>query len=334
MAEAADPMSKDRPYSWQADPIVGPLLLSGEARPRDRDGQTQATGTSGKYFAEPAQTLIFLDFDDTIFPTTELFERWGLPDDPQEWQDLQLAPDRERQLETWRGVVYQYLSTACALSDRVVIITNAKRPWVEECVAKFAPNIQPFFGRERLHVIYAKEGVRRVSNPVISVSEHKTREERQAELTSAKLTAMRAEAKRFYKKYPGQTWKNIMSVGDAPYEENALRDLAFQRNSSPQQPDREWLRHKVLRTPTAPPIADLTYRLRLATVLYTAYVRFDGEIDLDMNTPERLRAIADALDMPELKGSILMNPIQECEDDQVDEALDEVAIIVQHAMAD
>ena len=29
--------------------------------------------------AVPEQTMFFLDWDDTLFPTTELFDRWGLP---------------------------------------------------------------------------------------------------------------------------------------------------------------------------------------------------------------------------------------------------------------
>lgn len=29
-------------------------------------------------WADASQTLVFLDWDDTLFPTTELFDNWGL----------------------------------------------------------------------------------------------------------------------------------------------------------------------------------------------------------------------------------------------------------------
>jgi hypothetical protein len=77
---------------------------------------------------------------------------------------------------------------------------------------------------------------------------------------------------------------------------------------------------------------DLTYRLRLATLLWPAHVHFDGDMSIDMNAPpEKLQSFADALNMPELhKHECRMRPSSISEEDE--EALanefDEVAMAV------
>ena len=54
-----------------------------------------------------------------------------------------------------------------------------------------------------------------------------TAEERQEQLTLAKYCAMKAEATAFYSR-PGQSWKNIMSFGDMPYEPQLNSGVLFQ----------------------------------------------------------------------------------------------------------
>ena len=81
-------------------------------------------------------------------------------------------------------------------------------------------------------------------------------------------------------------------------------------------------------TPEAPSLADLTYRLRLVSLLLPAYVQFDGDIDVDMNTPDRLQAIADALEMPDLRGRIQSQSLADAEDPAVLQSLDELKAFV------
>mmetsp|Transcript_21748 Transcript_21748/g.47510 ORF Transcript_21748/g.47510 Transcript_21748/m.47510 type:complete len:339 (+) Transcript_21748:63-1079(+) len=327
--------------SWYDDPAVRQILDSpgGIESPDSPKQQTMTAANSAFHWSEPAQTLIFLDFDDTLFPTTDIFDRWGVPSKPDQWDKVDLTAEQVRDLKRWQDALFLYLRTARSLSDRCVIVTNAKRGWVDSCISRFAPDLQELFTRsDGPHVVYAREtlslrdlpGSPR-GNPVkYADTDEFTEEERAHQLTKAKFTAMQKEAKRFYSQYPEQTWKNILSIGDAKYEHDAAQDLAFRRRA----PERERLRLKALITPACPRINDLTYRLRLATILWPAYVNFDGDLDLDMNTPERLQAIADALDMPELRGVIRPTPIREEDEAALEEDFDEVTVIVQNRIVD
>lgn len=44
-----------------------------------------SAASSGRLYAEPAQTLIFLDWDDTIFPCTEIFQKRHYSRKTREW---------------------------------------------------------------------------------------------------------------------------------------------------------------------------------------------------------------------------------------------------------
>jgi hypothetical protein len=242
-------------------------------------------------WAEASQTLIFLDWDDTLFPTTEIIDRWGLTSRFKDWAGRDLSADQERLVDKWCSALELYLKTACSLS-KCVIVTNAKRPWVTECIDRFAPRLKPLFDRDDgPQVVYANEAAARSGRRSSSKgnptrwSEPASPEERSLELTSAKLAAMRHEAKSFYSQYPKQTWKNIISVGDAMYERDAAQELAFCRRS----PQHERLRLKTIVTTGEPMIRDLTYRLRLATLLWPAHVHLDEDMRIDMNaSPEKL----------------------------------------------
>lgn len=127
--------------------------------------------TSTCEFPEPSQTLIFLDWDDTLFPTSDMMDRWRVP----EWfwmvpeQDL---PDPcplpesdmdglEEAIDAWSKALEEFLRMASTLSERVVILTNAQRPWVERCILCFAPKLRPLFNKDSGHcsVVYAGEAL-------------------------------------------------------------------------------------------------------------------------------------------------------------------------------
>lgn len=280
---------------------------------------------------------MFLDWDDTLFPTTDIFDNWGWPSRPEQWESLSFTSDQERFLERWRTEIQLYIRTATSLSERCVIVTNAKPGWVDQCIAKFAPDLKALVHKDGVRVVYAREALKMREklrpgsprgSPCRNADDDVCEAEYHEELMKAKFFAMRREAKDFYSQYPEQTWKNILSIGDAKYEHDASQDLAFHRKG----PDRERLRMKSLITPVCPTISDLTYRLRLANLLWRAYVNFDGDLDLDMNTPDRLQAIADALDMPELRGVIRSTPIREEDEAAMEEEFDEVVMLVQERL--
>jgi len=282
-----------------------------------------SVASSGLLYAEPTQTLVFLDWDDTLFACTELFERWGLDrrlDGTASADDDALPQEVERELEKWRVALEDYLSMVCALSDRCVIVTNSSPQWVENCVSRFAPNLLPFFDGTRRgpRVAYAGELLKKVRLaqdssgcccPVLwhhlkhALAPMPTPEERMAELTQAKLLAMRGEANSFYSRYPGQTWKNVISIGDMRYERDAVQELSATRVPAV---TRERLRTKAIVVPVQPSLSQLTVWLRTMQVLLPAFVRFDGDIDVDLShTKEPMRALADGLQLPSLAAIVL-----------------------------
>lgn len=125
-----------------------------------------------------------------------------------------------------------------------------------------------------------------------------TTEEKRKELTEAKLLVMRLEAQKFYSQYPGQTWKNVISIGDMKYERDALRAVTATRVSAQA---RERLRTKTLVLPNVPTLSVMTLWLRIFRLLLPALVQFDGDVDVDLSHKKGpIRTIATALNMPHL----------------------------------
>jgi hypothetical protein len=251
--------------------------------------------------------VVFLDWDDTLFPTSDLFERRHLqrPGSPYAGQRPPKPPAcLEEELAVWRQAVYEFLSLLSAHSDRCVIVTNSERPWVSNCISWFAPGLSHLLEEEGGHVrvVYASEaqgrrprgtclgGIRRLlCEPAPEAAEEVVRR-----LTAAKLAAMRQEAQAF----EGQPWKSALSIGDAPYEHNAVQELAAAQKS----PSCERLQAKALTLPSGPLLSDVTFRLRLLQLLVPALVRYDGEIDLSLEAADDPSgALAGALEMPQLE---------------------------------
>jgi len=328
-----------------------------------------SVASSGNLYSDPSQVLIFLDWDDTLFPSTELFHRRELP----EWGYL-LPEDVDRDLEPWREALHEYLFAACSLSERLVIVTNSKRPWVDACIQRCVPRLRPLFQR-RLGgptVVYADEAMRAARNKAQASAKTASRggalgalgcclagvsalihslfeevhngaedleselseEELKEEATEGKRLAMEMAADEFYSRYPGQTWKNIISLGDMRYEYDAVQELSSRRVAQP----RERLRTKAVLLPGGPSLRELTSQLQLLRLLLPALVRFNGDVDLDLRSAaDPLQAIAEAMHMPQL-GAVGF-PLHawgreaEPEDDEdILRALDEVAIVVHEAL--
>mmetsp|Transcript_17719 Transcript_17719/g.37661 ORF Transcript_17719/g.37661 Transcript_17719/m.37661 type:complete len:378 (+) Transcript_17719:46-1179(+) len=271
----------------------------------------QISDSSDVLYADPDQTLLMYDWDDTLFPTAELFDRWGLDSSTENLQIPPLSDEKEAALEVWQDALVECLTKSCALSSRCVIITNARRPWVTDCIDRFAPRLRPLIDRADggLKIIYAVNDFQKSQMlksqslsllPAIEAARRPTSDERTEHLTWAKYEAMRREAKRFYRKYSGQSWKNILCIGDSSYEHDAVAELALRRVG----PDRERLRTKAIIVPTEPSLSEITQRLFLHSAVLPAYVDFNGDLQVDMTTGEDpMEVIVDALGMPSLSST-------------------------------
>jgi len=287
------------------DSIVGGLKRQVSDCDLPHAGWSRQDSQTTAYYGAPEQTLIFLDWDDTLFPTTDLLRRMDLEQymvskDP-------LPADVVELLAGWRAAVYTYLVTATKLSARCVIVTNARRPWIDNCCKVFAPELMPMIDEKTgtVGVVYANEvplGKRRTRIKDCLIPTAKTVEDEafatQEKLTKQKQAAMHRETSRFYSQYPGQTWKNIFSIGDMHYEHDALQEVTFTRKAPH---EREQIRTKAILVPSQPALAELTLRLRFGATVLPAYIKFDGDIDVDLKTTqEPYKMVMKALGLPSL----------------------------------
>lgn len=273
--------------------------------------QTSSTG-----YAEPSQTLLFLDWDDTLFPTSALLDDWGL-----KVRNVQqghwscsfyppLKPHQQEQLDFWQGALQRFIHVACEATT-CIIVTNAKPGWVETCLQCFAPEVADFFfGEGGPRIVYAREVLsdmtkrKKISGDSLApqrvfLEDDDMRASRHdEEMMSAKLEAMHLEASKFYSSYPGQSWKNILSFGDQPYERDALQEIGMRRIS----PKPEQLRIKTLLLPSNTPVSKLGPRLDTLRMLLPAFVNLGSDLDVDLqSTRDPLAVLSEKLELPKLK---------------------------------
>lgn len=226
----------------------------------------RASLDSQAMFADKAQTIIIFDWDDTLCPSTWLHQLdYSLPSE---------NAGAAKKLESLAHKVVNLLSLASVLGQ-VVIVTNAKRPWVKTMCNRHMPGLKEIL--EQITVIYALEGVR-MPNPVPQDPEAFKRV-----FTTTKVQAMRNAVTSFYSRYPNQSWKNIVSVGDAWFEHNAVRQVAQER---PAHTSGKLCRTKVVKLVSAPAIELVEKEVQLLTLLMLKIVEKDGDVYIDFDDDE------------------------------------------------
>lgn len=250
-------------------------------------------------FTLSSQTMMFFDWDETLFPTWTILKAWEFDDQVRSDKMPTLSADQVLALAPWGQALLEFMREACRLSDGVYIITNSKRGWIEKSIRLFAPSLSEFFALANVKVIYALDDflqTKRCSSKPVSKSHKKTRDETEDEMTRAKFRAMRNAVTEFYTQYKDQTWKNIISFGDATYEHDALHDVAFQREPPPFKD--ETIRLKTVHWKGRASVENLTGRLRLFCGGLLPLVRHSKALDLNLVNKHDLTAcLADSLGM-------------------------------------
>jgi len=187
-------------------------------------------------------------------------------------------------LETWATSLKKLMVTLCRLTTRCVIVTNSARGWVDSCINRFVPGLRECLSEEgfTFHVVHAQELLpKRSIRPCrCAVSEHLvSKAEKEEIMTMGKFVAMRNEVRRFYSQYRQQTWKNIISIGDAPYERHALQEVAFKRNTIAE----ETLRTKTITLKTGLTLDGMIHTLRTLQSLLPKWVSHDGDLDITLS---------------------------------------------------
>ncbi|CAK0858591.1 unnamed protein product [Prorocentrum cordatum] len=162
------------------------------------------------------QTLIILDWDDTLFPSTfvrsDMHLKLSMP-----LRDQKLPAPVKKQvfnslLECAANA--EKLLRLCASYGKVVIVTLAKGQWVTDSCKFFYPGIGDLLKKLDVKIVYAQDGVS-IDHDQLTVMDVQNLE---AFWGGIKGKAISDEIKNFYSRYEGQSWKNIISIGDSNFE--------------------------------------------------------------------------------------------------------------------
>jgi len=167
------------------------------------------------FFADPSQTCIIFDWDDTLFPTEYVCKEKLDLGKPMNKQRLARADRRE--ISTGLGKCAYNAARLLEFADtcgKVVVVTLARRPWVEDSCKNFYPGVAEVLKKLDVKIVYAQEARDRDYDKEAFSSSAKE------VVYWAKLKggAIAKELYDFYSQYEGQTWKNVISIGDSDFE--------------------------------------------------------------------------------------------------------------------
>ncbi|CAD7939593.1 unnamed protein product [Amoebophrya sp. A120] len=261
-------------------------------------------------FAAKDQTILVFDWDDTLFPTSWVRHymnlHWKYPLAEQRISAIQKRKIKVA-LDELANEVEQFLLAAMQ-RGRVVIVTLARVPWVRLSCDNFFPKVGKLLQEQNIKIVYAQElihGDAELSNQIPSDAAGQERY-----WTAKKQLAIQREVEFFYSQYPGQSWKNVISIGDSDFERKAtqltmqeysvgLSDGALRTSQSRGEEDQmcmsgfvgnhyRRLRTKTVKMYDSPRIKDLELEIQLLKKWLTALVQLDSGLDVDLEDDERL----------------------------------------------
>jgi len=167
-------------------------------------------------YADKAQTAIIFDWDDTLFPTSYLIDDLRLNHKkPLKEQRLprDLYEEVAESLKELEMCVIDLLNLANGRA-KVILVTLARSPWVEDSCRAFFPSVGDLIKQLGIKAVYAQQGVS------IDYDKKKMMGDEEIERFYAEMKgkAISREVEAFYSQYEGQSWKNIISIGDSDFE--------------------------------------------------------------------------------------------------------------------
>lgn len=258
------------------------LSKNGSSRGKDSTSDVQML------FFLPAQTIIFFDWDDTLFPSN--WWRSTLLPRSLSGSFLQLPPLSDHEIASFASLedsLRQLIELATALA-RVVIVTNSCEPWVSLSVKHFMPSLEPILEKADVKVVYARSvsgggtGSTDECNTKTSMTDLAAQVESQ-DPQKWKEAAFNDELSTFYGKRSwneqGTTrdWKNVLSIGDQDCERDAAQTVV--RNSRHSKA----CRVKTVKLIENPDIDDLVVEQRIVCDALRLLVNADGNLDVEVD---------------------------------------------------
>eukprot|EP00928_Gymnodinium_smaydae_P020986 TRINITY_DN18136_c0_g2_i1.p1 TRINITY_DN18136_c0_g2~~TRINITY_DN18136_c0_g2_i1.p1 ORF type:complete len:462 (-),score=48.32 TRINITY_DN18136_c0_g2_i1:477-1862(-) len=231
----------------------------------------------------PEETILFLDWDDTLCPTNFIEQvlpgKWSKPsclamDFADESCDCALLGSSTLDpLRRHESTVISFLKLA-AEAGKVVIVTLGTKSWVERSMREFMPRLIGVLDDLRIEIIHAREAVSRraMSGAILDGLDPWVRMKREA---------MKKSLCRFYSRRRRQSWKNCISVGDSVIERDALHELTFTRRQLCAKGLQKPVRCKTIKFVERPSLEALTKEIELLCSCFPALVAHDGDFSCD-----------------------------------------------------
>jgi len=260
-------------------------------------------------FAEQNQTVIVFDWDDTLFPTSYVQDGlgldWSVPLEQQSSlrgsKTLQQTQDR---MKTCQDRAIAILRKAMELGH-VVLLTLASSGWVEMSCNNFYPEVGKLLRLSNTPIVYAQEKMKR-EQVHYDKSQFKNSEEVERFWGLAKGRAISDELDKFYSQYEGQSWKNVLSIGDSSFERYGLlaATSAYMQGGKLEDTSAVWnpsqegcwqkdtdgkvmkLRAKCCKLLDDPDVEELSLQLDMVLNWLPHMVSLDTGFDLDMEAME------------------------------------------------
>lgn len=260
-------------------------------------------------FADPSQCIIIFDWDDTLFPTT--YVRDDLELNWKKQMKDQLLDSREKaeitaNLERCSNNVLELVRLASKFG-KVVLVTLARSPWVLESCNNFYPAVGRLIKELKVPIVYAQEGHQIDYNK----QEMQTNEEIEKFWSRMKGKAIANELRDFYSQYEGQSWKNIISIGDSDFErlgtqyatEDYMKETGIKGGNDAVEVDNHVykVRTKTFKMVDQPTIEELTVEVAMLHKWLPLMVNLDSGFDVNLNDvedPRTLQAIEKTLRGP------------------------------------
>lgn len=234
---------------------------------KDKSAHPSSPGLAPiEQWLEPERTLILLDFDDTLCPSTH------------KQMNPKSAASKDKRLERHESAVIEFLQVAASLGQ-VQIVTMATHEWVRGCITELMPGLQDALREMKIPVISA-----RCDTPPRSMREAvaDSREPSQFLKTRIMKRFMRPTSSDRGENSQG-SWKNVLSIGDSEAERLALQDFVFHSG-------KDCYCKTVLLLPH-PTLEELTAQTRIMLQLLPGLVQHDSDFDLDFKVEDVLKAL-------------------------------------------
>lgn len=285
------------PQGRNSSELLEMLAGTGPAAPVDELPSGAPTGNSDcctdashvQCWSLPEESVLILDWDDTLFPTTYVWNdpnlHWSRPApcfEPGGDADPELRKMREL-LEQHTSTLAGFLRLAVCLGH-VVIVTLAEECWVEMSIRHFLPGLEGLLEELGIEVIYAKAMAAAARHRHFNLDDDGYDPGK-----DMKGKAMAAVLKRFYGGRSGRgtaagprSWKNVVSIGDSLAERWALQDVIFQKKQQTTTGRYKMCHCKVVKLLTEPDLQHLMMELQVLTSWLGKLVWHDGDVDLDL----------------------------------------------------